>query len=69
MAWGSPRRTANDIFDTGAGVITTGNHVYRHRDAYEFLEREQRVVRPANYPRATPAAATPSSRPAACGSG
>jgi 2',3'-cyclic-nucleotide 2'-phosphodiesterase len=51
---GITERTANDIFDTGAGVITTGNHVYRHRDAYPFLEREQRVVRPANYPSGNP---------------
>ena len=51
---GITERTANDIFDTGAGVITTGNHVYRHRDAYPFLEREQRVIRPANYPSGNP---------------
>jgi hypothetical protein len=35
-------------------VITTGNHVYRHREAYDFLERERLVVRPANYPQANP---------------
>jgi hypothetical protein len=51
---GITERTANDIFDTGAGVITTGNHVYRHRDAYPFLERAERVIRPANYPSANP---------------
>jgi metallophosphoesterase (TIGR00282 family) len=51
---GITERTANDIFDTGAGVITTGNHVYRHRDAYPFLEREERVIRPANYPTGNP---------------
>jgi metallophosphoesterase (TIGR00282 family) len=51
---GITERTANDIFGAGAGVITTGNHVYRHRDAYEFLDRCERVVRPANYPRANP---------------
>jgi metallophosphoesterase (TIGR00282 family) len=51
---GITERTANDIFDTGAGVITTGNHVYRHRDAYPFLEREGRVIRPANYPTGNP---------------
>jgi calcineurin-like phosphoesterase len=51
---GITERTANDMFDTGAAVITTGNHVYRHRDAYPFLEREQRVIRPANYPSANP---------------
>ncbi|HXF32804.1 MAG TPA: TIGR00282 family metallophosphoesterase [Solirubrobacterales bacterium] len=51
---GITERTANDIFATGAGIITTGNHVYRHRDAYPFLERTERVIRPANYPSANP---------------
>lgn len=47
-------KTAAELFEIGAGVITTGNHVYRHREAYEFLDREPRVVRPANYPQANP---------------
>jgi 2',3'-cyclic-nucleotide 2'-phosphodiesterase len=47
-------RTARDIFEAGAGVITTGNHVYRHREVYGFLDTEERVVRPANYPGANP---------------
>ncbi|MGN6274521.1 MAG: TIGR00282 family metallophosphoesterase [Solirubrobacterales bacterium] len=51
---GITERTANDLFQSGAGVITTGNHVYRHREAYDFLDREERVVRPANYPQANP---------------
>ena len=51
---GITSKTAGDLFDLGAGVITTGNHVYRHREAYEFLDREPRVVRPANYPQANP---------------
>ncbi|HEX6781066.1 MAG TPA: TIGR00282 family metallophosphoesterase [Solirubrobacterales bacterium] len=51
---GITQRTANDLFEAGAGAITTGNHVYRHREAYEFLDRDERVVRPANYPQANP---------------
>jgi metallophosphoesterase (TIGR00282 family) len=51
---GITERTANDLFQSGAGVITSGNHVYRHREAYDFLDREERVVRPANYPQANP---------------
>ena len=46
---GITEKTANELFATGVDVITTGNHVYRHRDAYEFLDREERVIRPANY--------------------
>lgn len=51
---GITEKTANDLFGAGAGVITTGNHVYRHREAYNFLDREPRVVRPANYPQGNP---------------
>jgi 2',3'-cyclic-nucleotide 2'-phosphodiesterase len=51
---GITERTANSLFDAGAEVITTGNHVYRHREAYDFLDRSDRVVRPANYPHANP---------------
>jgi metallophosphoesterase (TIGR00282 family) len=51
---GITQRTANDLFDAGAGVITSGNHVYRHREAYDFLDSDERVIRPANYPQANP---------------
>src|ERR1700754_3408730 len=51
---GITERTANDLFAAGADVITTGNHIYRHREAYEFIDREERLVRPANYPSGNP---------------
>jgi metallophosphoesterase (TIGR00282 family) len=51
---GITERTANDFFGVGVDVITTGNHVYRHREAYDFLEESERVIRPANYPQGNP---------------
>ena len=51
---GITEKTARGLFETGVDVITTGNHVYRHRDAYEFLDRAERVIRPANYPAGNP---------------
>ncbi|HEU4706291.1 MAG TPA: TIGR00282 family metallophosphoesterase [Solirubrobacterales bacterium] len=51
---GITERTANDLFGAGCDAITSGNHVYRHREAYEWLDREERVLRPANYPQANP---------------
>ena len=51
---GITEKTAEAIFAAGVDVITTGNHVYRHRDVYEYLDRSERVLRPANYPRANP---------------
>jgi metallophosphoesterase (TIGR00282 family) len=47
-------KTANALFEMGFDVITTGNHVYRHREAYDLLDSNDRVIRPANYPHANP---------------
>jgi 2',3'-cyclic-nucleotide 2'-phosphodiesterase len=51
---GITEKTAGALFDAGADALTTGNHVYRHREAYGYLDRDHRVVRPANYPHANP---------------
>ncbi len=36
----------------GIDVITSGNHVWERKEAYELLEAEQALLRPANYRRA-----------------
>jgi metallophosphoesterase (TIGR00282 family) len=51
---GITESTANDLFGAGVDVITTGNHVYRHREVYGFLDTSDRIVRPANYPAGNP---------------
>ena len=67
---GITEKTADGLFDAGADVITTGNHVYRHREVYEYLDRSRPRDPARQLPaRATRRAATPWSRPAAGGSG
>ncbi len=51
---GITEKTARDLFELGADAITLGNHAYRHREVYGFLDREPRIVRPANYPKGSP---------------
>src|SRR4051812_32745216 len=51
---GITEKTARELFEIGADAITLGNHAYRHREVYEYLDREERVVRPANYPKGSP---------------
>ena len=51
---GITEETASDIFEAGADVITLGNHAYRHREVYPYLDSETRIVRPANYPPSNP---------------
>jgi 2',3'-cyclic-nucleotide 2'-phosphodiesterase len=51
---GITKKTARELLELGIDAITLGNHAYRHREVYEFLDREPRIVRPANYPRGSP---------------
>ncbi|HMA26942.1 MAG: TIGR00282 family metallophosphoesterase [Solirubrobacterales bacterium] len=51
---GVTAETANEIFEAGADVITLGNHTYRHRDVYPYLDSERRIVRPVNFPASNP---------------
>ncbi len=43
-----------EMLGVGVDVVTTGNHVWKHRDLYGTLDKDSRVVRPANYPDGTP---------------
>lgn len=40
---------AQHLFTSGADVITTGNHAYKRREIYEYLDEDNAVIRPANY--------------------
>ncbi|MBQ4132750.1 MAG: TIGR00282 family metallophosphoesterase [Desulfovibrionaceae bacterium] len=47
-------KVMNELFDLGVDVITSGNHIWKNREIYAWLEREPRLLRPANYPPAAP---------------
>jgi len=51
---GITQKTARELLDMGADAITLGNHAFRHREVYELLDREERIVRPSNYPKGSP---------------
>ena len=51
---GVTAKTAKAFFAMGADAITLGNHTYRHRDVYSYLDEERRIVRPANYVKSNP---------------
>ena len=46
---GITAKLAEELLDAGVDAITLGNHSYHHREVYAYLDREPRVVRPANY--------------------
>jgi metallophosphoesterase (TIGR00282 family) len=41
---------AEDLLALGIDVLTSGNHVWDKRELYDYLDRQPRVIRPANYP-------------------
>ena len=52
---------AEELFDLGAHVITTGNHIWDKREIFEYMSvpanshvRGRRILRPANYAVGTP---------------
>jgi 2',3'-cyclic-nucleotide 2'-phosphodiesterase len=51
---GITEKTARELLDLGVDALTLGNHGYRHPEVYGYLDREKRIVRPANYPRSSP---------------
>jgi hypothetical protein len=43
---------AEELFGLGLDVLTSGNHVWDKREVYDYLGRQPRLLRPANYPEA-----------------
>jgi len=41
---------AEELFGMGLDVLTSGNHVWDKREVYDYLRRQPRLLRPANYP-------------------
>ena len=45
---------AEELFDLGLAVITTGNHAWDKKEILDYFPREPRLLRPANYPSGVP---------------
>jgi metallophosphoesterase (TIGR00282 family) len=46
--------TANELFEAGADVLTTGDHFFDSKAVGELIEKDPRVLRPANWSRHAP---------------
>jgi metallophosphoesterase (TIGR00282 family) len=51
---GITSKIARALYRIGVDAITLGNHTYRHSEVYDFLDSDDRIVRPANYPKGNP---------------
>jgi metallophosphoesterase (TIGR00282 family) len=51
---GLTREITTELLGAGIDVLTSGNHIWNKREVLEFIDREPRLIRPANYPAGTP---------------
>jgi metallophosphoesterase (TIGR00282 family) len=42
--------TATELFEAGLSAISGGNHTFKHREIDEYLNKDERLIRPSNYP-------------------
>lgn len=52
--FGITEEICQSFLDAGADAVTLGNHAWDQREALVFIERQERLVRPVNYPAGTP---------------
>jgi metallophosphoesterase (TIGR00282 family) len=53
---GLTERLCGEFYDSEVDVLTTGNHVWDQREIIPYINRDPRVLRPANFPKGTPGA-------------
>ena len=51
---GITKKIAEDLFSDGIDVITSGNHIWDKEETTNFIEVENRLLRPANFAEGSP---------------
>ncbi len=51
---GITREISEEFFKIGVDVITSGNHIWDKKETIDFIEKEKRLLRPANFVDGTP---------------
>ena len=51
---GITKKIFEEFLEAGADVITTGNHVWDHKDAEDIASKNQKFLRPLNLPKDSP---------------
>jgi metallophosphoesterase (TIGR00282 family) len=52
--FGVTPRIADEFFDWGVDVLTSGNHIWDKKEILPYLGKNARILRPANYPSDNP---------------
>ena len=52
--FGITPKIADEFFELGVDVITSGNHIWDKKELYSYLDENQNILRPLNYPKGVP---------------
>src|SRR5215467_14793562 len=52
--FGITPKIADEFFDWGIDVLTSGNHIWDKKEIIPYLSKNSRILRPANYPADNP---------------
>ncbi len=51
---GITARVSDELFSFGVDVLTSGDHIWKKKEIFEFIEQEERILRPINFPAGAP---------------
>ena len=52
--FGITPKIADEFFELGVDVITSGNHIWDKKELYSYLNENKNILRPLNYPKGVP---------------
>jgi 2',3'-cyclic-nucleotide 2'-phosphodiesterase len=47
-------KSAGELFAAGIHVLTSGNHIWKKKEIFSYLDTQPNLIRPANYPQGAP---------------
>jgi metallophosphoesterase (TIGR00282 family) len=47
-------KSANELLSSRVDVLTSGNHIWKKKEIYQYLDEHSDLIRPANYPEGAP---------------
>lgn len=47
-------KVAQELFDMNIDVLTSGDHIWKKREIFEIIDKEERILRPLNFPSGAP---------------
>ncbi len=51
---GITQKVAGELFSSGVDVLTSGDHIWKRPEIFELISREERILRPLNFPSGAP---------------